>query len=192
MLNPEWLIVNTHTANFEAEFTVTGELLNNALTPQEDVTVTGIFYNEAGDIIDNVESTVSYLPLGIIPVDIQIPFQLSAQTTETVSRYELQVTSTAATSDPPRDDFEVSGIETWNNNGEFCLKGLVENQGEPVQNSLIILAKLYNATGEMFGFAQVTISRPDTLQEGATAPFETCIPQGDNTISQYDVVALGR
>lgn len=188
-----WSIENIHVSHIDTDFTVTGELVNKMETPRENVAISATFYNQAGEVIKGLHNLTSFLPLDIIPIDIQVPFQLSVESPEKVYRYELQMTSTEAQSEPPRDDFEVSSVETWvDKNGLFCVKGDVENQGASVENSLVVLVKMYNSQDEMFSFSEIPISRPDTVQDGVTTPFESCVEHNNAPVANYEIVALGR
>jgi hypothetical protein len=182
--------VTNLAGNSEEGLLLTGELVNGTGAPQQVIDISGVFYDAQGEVaVDSLE-LVSYVPIDPIPADAHVPFELLVSGNQSIDRFDLRALSEPA-SDPPRQDFQFSGVEQWLDDASgYCLRGQVDNQGPPVQEYLIVLAIGYDGQGSVVNFGEYYV---DTLPDsgGQGSPFELCLASVGRQISRHDLRAFG-
>jgi hypothetical protein len=177
-------------SNSEEGLLLMGELVNSTGAPQQLIDISGAFYDAQGEVaVDGLE-LVSYVPIDPVPADAHVPFELLVSGHQDIDRFDLRAVSEPA-SDPPRQDFQFSGVEQWVGDATgYCLRGQVANQGPPVQEYLIVLAIGYDDQGSVVNFGEYYV---DTLPGSGTqsSPFELCLASLGRQLSRHDLRAFG-
>jgi len=182
--------VTNVAGNSEEGLLLMGELVNNTGAPQQVIDISGAFYDAQGEDTVNSLNVVSYVPVDPVPVDAHIPFYLQVDGRRDIDHFDLNALSEPA-SDPPRQDFQFSGVEQWvDDDTGYCLRGQVDNQGPPVQEYLIVVAIGYDDQGSVVNFGEYYV---DTLpgSDGQSSPFELCLASPGRQLNRHDLRVFG-
>lgn len=167
-----------------------GELVNRTGASQHSITISGAFYDTAGEVdMDNMY-VVSYVPIDPVPADAHVPFELQVSGNQAIDRFDLQALS-EPTSAAPRQDFNFSAVEQrMDEENQYCIHGQVENQGLPVQKYLMVMAVGYDDQGSVVSHAEYYT---DILlgSEAQSSTFDLCLNPSGRQISRHDLKAFG-
>ncbi len=170
---------------------VRGVLINNTGAPQQAVEISGVFYNAAGQAIQDQVNMSSHVPIDVIPVGAHVPFELDVDSSQAIARLKLTAQSQPAT-ETLRQDFRFADVNQWTNqDGMYCLGGQIQNTGASLQDYMVILATIYNNQGKLVSFSDDKPASTEVLNGGKTSPFEMCLDPFDQQVTRYELTALG-
>jgi hypothetical protein len=186
-----WSFRNVQTWLESGNALVVGELVNQTGAAQQEVNISGLFYNADDEIIQNEIETLSYVPVEIIPIGAHIPFELTIESIEPIYRLDLLAMSEPADS-PPRQDFQFTGVSQWTDDTNmYCLSGQVKNLGSPLEDSLVIMTIGYNDYGSVVSFGEYSPISPEVITGDQTSTFETCLDPLNQQITRHELRAIG-
>jgi hypothetical protein len=164
---------------------VLGELYNNTDSPQENVIVTVIFYNDTGDKVaeEQVAPVVEVVPRGV-----KVPFELEFRLRTAYSRYEFAVEGDA-TARTPRLDLRIANSQGSSGNG-YHITGQVTNPGDALSTYAQIIGTLYDGAGKVVNVGYDFLAAAQ-LPSGSSAPFEVVIEHPHESVASYGLVVLG-
>jgi len=186
-----WTFVGVRTVIDYEDAVVVGELINNTKTPQQEVYVSGVFYNKNNQIIMDELETLSYVPVEIIPVGGRVPFELIVESSEPIYRLDLYALSEPS-GNPPHQDFQFAQVSNWTSpTNMYCISGQVLNPNELLEDYLVVLATIYNDQGYVASFGEYS-ALLSVNANNPNSPFELCIDPLEQTIVHHELKALGR
>jgi|GEM_PF-1756890 len=186
-----WTFVSVRALINQGDAFVVGEAINNTGAPQREIDISGIFYNNNDQLIEDEVETADYIPVDVVPVGARIPFELVIESSQPIYRLDLLGLSQPADFSP-RQDFEISGVhQSTDNAGMYCLQGQIKNPGTAIEDYLIILATAYDEQGQVVGFGEHSENSPGTVIADQTAPFKVCLDPLDQHVSSYELRAWG-
>ncbi len=182
--------VTSLAGNSEEGLLLMGELVNGTGAPQQVIDISGAFYDAQGQVAEDILDLVSYVPVDPVPANAHVPFYLQVNGRQDIDHFDLSALSEPA-SDPPRQDFQLSGIEQWvGDTTGYCIRGQVDNQGPPLQEYLIVVAIGYDGQGSVVNFGEYYVD-PLPGSNGQGSPFEMCLDPLSRQISRHDLIAFG-
>ncbi len=154
--------------------------------------VSGLLYDQRGQVIVEGLETLSYVPVDIIPVGAHVPFELVVESDEPIYRLDLYAMSEPS-GDPPRQDFQISNVSQWTGPVDmYCLNGEIQNLGASLEDYLTIVALVYNDRNQLASFGEYSAALPELVIGEKTSSFELCIDPLDQLIVNHELKALGR
>lgn len=164
-----------------------GELLNTGDRNAEFVECIVTWYSQSGEIVG---TDFSYAMLDIIRPGEKSPFKvilLKAKGTPQKARLQWQWKETDE--EPSRAIAVINKTGYFDYDlGYFKLNGEVKNQGNKPAKYVEIIATFYNKDGKVID-ADFTYSSLDVISPGATSPFEVFVPDNNQEIKSYSLIA---
>jgi hypothetical protein len=190
----DWSFVNESSNNAgQAGALVYGEAANNSGSAQQIVRLDATFYDSQGQVIAGTGDSTDYWPLYVVPAGARVPFKLLKYGVAGFASFDLNVVA-QPTGLSPRQDFQFSDLDSytypWGNS--YCVAGTLRNPGGQLQNSLTVVAILYNAQGQVIGFDSYDEFFPEDVVGDDTLDFEVCVDSPDQEVARYEVRAWGR
>jgi hypothetical protein len=167
-----------------------GDALNNTGVPQELSEVSTTLYDAQGQILANVDNTFGYWPVDIVPAGERLPFQLIIPEVQTAADFELHIKAQPK-EEAPAHEFEFTNIDQWSEEGITCLTGQLQNQGEPLEDYLVLMAVFYDGQGQVIGFGEYYAPAVEEVQGDQLMAFEICIESPTQTIARYELRSWG-
>jgi len=188
----EWSFAGVRVYNdqYEDSLLLYGELINNTQTPQALAFVTGIFYDEQGQVIADEESTYDYWPpVETIPAGGRLPFELTVDGIHQAANFSLSVEAEES-NQTPRQDFVFSNLDARTEEEAYCVSGILQNPGPELSDYLVIMLILYDNQEQVINFGDYY----DLFPEGAISEldFEICVDPPNQGVARYDLRAWGQ
>lgn len=188
---PGWAFVGIQTSTVKEQTSVVGELVNNTGAPQQNVEVSGVFYDAQDQVLLDEIDTLSYVPIEIIPAGAHVPFELNIESAQPIYRLDLLAMSDRAV-ETPRQDFQIVNVTYWEDaDGLYCLGGDIQNSGDSIQDYLVVLATAYDGLGGLVTFGEYAPAAPTEAETGQISPFEMCLDPLDQQVAHYELNAVG-
>ncbi len=188
---PGWSFVGVRALIEGGDVFVVGEAINNTGVPQQEIDISGLFYDAYDRLIVNEIETLDYVPVEVVPVSVRVPFELVVESDQPIYRLDL-VGLSAPADNPPRQDFQLSGVSQQTNPVDlYCIQGQVKNLGAPLEEYLLVLATAYDGKGQVVSFGEYSAASPETIVADQTSPFEICIDSLGQQITRHEVRAMG-
>jgi len=188
-----WVFEDVHTYPdpYGDGILVYGDIVNGTGSVQELVAVTGTFFDNQGQVIAGEDNIVDYWPFDVIPVNGQLPFELTVLDIQQTADFDLVVESQSS-NQAPHQDFNVANVEQWSEDGVYCLLGQLENRGSFLNEYVVILAVLFDDQNQMLGFGEYYEPEPVEGLTESPLEFDICIDVGDQNIARYEWRAWGQ
>jgi hypothetical protein len=170
-----------------------GNLVNNTGSPQELDSITGIFYNDQGQVIAGEDSISAYWPfINTIPSAGRVPFELTVENIQSAANFGLSVEARLS-SDALLQDFEFLDVSQWNEGSTYCLKGAVQALGDQLEEYLVIAAVLYDGQDKVINFSEYEASDLEETEDNQAPTFEICIapPLPNQEVTRYELQGWG-
>ncbi len=165
-----------------------GELVNNTGSSQALDLITGIFYDDQGQVIAGEESIYDYWPIvDAIPSGSRVPFELIVDGINDAANYMLNVEAQPS-SESPRQNFKFLELSQWSEEDDYCVEGVIRSAGDSVQNYLVIVAVLYDEQGNVVNFGDYYESY---LESGEALNFGICVGPPNRGVARYELRAWG-
>jgi len=166
-----------------------GDIINNTGAAQEVMAITGKFFDDQGQVIAGEGSGYGYAAVMVIPAGNRVPFKLLVDI-QGMTTADLIVEAQPGPS-TPRQDFKF--LDTYDRNEEFgyCLGGMLQNPGQPLQESVMIVAVLYDAQDNVINFSNDYHIFPYDLSSGQ-APFEVCVDTFNQAVARHELQSWGQ
>jgi hypothetical protein len=165
-------------------------MINNTEEPQELAYVTGDFYDEEGQVIADEDSTYDYWPVAVIPPNGRVPFELTVGGIENAANFDLRVEAEPI-SETPREDFEFSDVDQWEDDGAYCVEGRLRNTGDELEEYLLIALVLYDGEDNVINFGDYEEFDPGDVEGDDTSKFEICVGPPNDDVARYELRAWG-
>jgi hypothetical protein len=121
----------------------------------------------------------------------RLPFELFVDGIDRATRFDLSLRA-----DPdreaPHQDFEFSEAEQWDDEGDYCLAGTVQNQGKDLKEYLVIALVLYDDQDKVINYGDYEMSDPADVADEQGTSFEACAGPPNHDVERYELVAWGR
>lgn len=189
----EWTFtgLRTDTSQLKRGMMLYGNLVNNAATPQELNLVTATFYDSSGNVIAERKDISAYWPGNTVPADGgSMPFQLLVNGIEGASDFDLNL-GASTDSRTPRQDFEFTDVYQSYGAGGYCVDGYLHNNGNPLQEYLVITVVLYDDEDNVINFQDEQIAGPTRIVGDRAYDFRICVGSPFDDVSRYEVQAWG-
>ena len=170
---------------------VYGDMVNGTGSVQELVAVTGTFFDAQGQVAASADNIVDYWPFDIVPVGGQLPFELTVLDIQQAADFDLIVDSQPS-DQAPHQNFNVSNVESWSDEGVYCLVGELENRGDFLNEYVVIVAVLFDNQNQMLGFGEYYEPEPEEGLTEFPLEFDICIDVGDQNVARYELRAWGQ
>lgn len=171
------------------EMLVYGEMSNDTGEPQRVMGVQATFYDGQGQpLVDN--RSLDYLPAETVPAGERVPFELTVIGAPAGANLDLSVEA-RPDSASPRQDFSIAQVAPFDQAGEYCLAGQVQNPGAPLASYLTIVAVLYDAQDGVIGFNSSYEPAGTGFSSGQPLQFTVCINPSGQPVARYEVRAWG-
>ncbi len=120
---------------------------------QELAFISGTFHDAEGQAVANAESIIDYRPIDVVPSGGKMPFKLTILGVQSITNYNCSVEAEPS-SQTMRQDFEILELNQWaDDSGEYCVAANVRNQGDALQENLVIIAILYDGQDNVISFS---------------------------------------
>jgi hypothetical protein len=191
--SPGWSFagVRVYTDQYQDGLLLYGDLINNTGTSQELMRVTGTFYYAQGQVIADEESTYDYWTVGILPPAGRVPFELTVDGIQGAAKFKLRVEAEPS-NESPRQDFEFSDLDQWNEEDVYCVEGMVRNPGGELQDYLAIVAVLYDNQDRVVNFGDYYEPYLTDVVGGQPLDFEICVAPPNQGVARYELRAWGQ
>lgn len=188
-----WTFVNiaTYPDEFEDGVILYGDVINETGSAQEVSFISGTFYDDAGQVLADTNSAIDYWPIDTVPAGARLPFEISLPGVESTARFQLTLEAQPHTM-PIQQHFEVVNLTQQESDAAYCLSGQVKNQGEVVQEFLVIMAVLYDSQDQMINFGEFYASDPAAVIDGQFADFEICIEPVVRRVARHELRVWGQ
>lgn len=174
----------------ENSFRLVGEVVNNSSVEQQIITVTGDFFDSQGQLVADETAALDFLPQIFVPVGGRVPFEILVDGLQSAARWDLRVEAMESLN--PIRQFPPEEVSDRIDSGRYCVKGLVRNPGERLQESLIVVAVLYDADGNVVNYGEATPSSPFSIFGARVFNFDICVSPPNDGVVRYEARALGR
>jgi hypothetical protein len=190
---PGWTFANVHSYPdpYGDGILVYGDIVNGTGSVQELVVVTGTFFDAQGQQIAGPDDMVDYWPFDIVPVNGQLPFELTVLDIQQAADFDLIVDSRPS-DQTPHLNFDTAIIEQWSEDGLYCLIGELENRGNSLNEYAVILAVLFDDQNQMLGFGEYYEPEPAEGLADFPLEFDICVDVGDQNVARYELRAWGQ
>lgn len=168
-----------------------GEMINNSDTAQELQFVNGLFYNDQGQLIADEESIYDYWPVDVVGPGSRVPFGISVENLQSAANFNLSIEAKPS-NESPREDFEFSDVNQWNDGEAYCLGGTLRNLGGALQDYLVVTAILYNQQDNMINFNYEYQDNFNQIMGDQFLEFEICVDPPNQDPARYELRAWGR
>lgn len=170
--------------------TVLGNLVNNTGSDQQVMVVTGTFFDAEEQALTGPYDLYDYWPVEIVPAEGQVPFELTGYGLTDATQIEVGVISQAS-GQTPRQDFALSDVNSDNEAGTYCLNGSLGNQGDALQDYLLVVGTLYNSQDQVINFDSDEASDPEEITVENTFDFEICLDTLGQDVARHEIKAFG-
>jgi len=174
----------------ENSFRLVGEVVNNSGVEQQIITVTGDFFDSQGQLVADETAALDFLPQIFVPVGGRVPFEILVDGLQSAARWDLRVEAMESLN--PIRQFPPEEVSDRIDSGRYCVRGLVRNPGERLQESLIVVAVLYDADGNVVNYGEATPSSPFSIFGARVFNFDICVSPPNDGVVRYEARALGR
>lgn len=187
-----WSFMNiaVYPDDFEDGLVLYGQAVNETGAPQELSFITGVFYDDQGQIIADAGSAIDYWPIDVVPPGGKLPFELSVPGLEAVDRFDLTLDAQPH-AQSPRQDFEVLNVTEQQDGSGYCLAGQVRNPAAAPQLYLVVLAVLYDSQDHIINFGEYYAADPALITGEQLADFNLCIQSVSRRVARYDIRVWG-
>jgi len=148
------IVVGSTSWYFDSELNlvqVVGEVTNNTDVQQLIESVDGVFYSAPGVVISEANITGFY-PQEVIPVGGTVPFYFELEGVTSLHSSTVTVTTDISPFVTRTDLVLQEPSEQINSDGYRCFEGRVRNNGERLQNELVIIASVYDEQNKLVNF----------------------------------------
>lgn len=187
-----WAFVNiaTYPDEFEDGVILYGDVVNETGSAQEVSYITGTFYDDQGQAIADANSAIDYWPIDVVPAGARLPFEISLPGIESTARFDLTLEAKPHPQ-PAQQNFEVLNLNQQETDLGYCFSGQVRNQGDAVQEYLVIMAVLYDSQDQMINFGEYYAADPATVTGDQTADFDFCIEPVSRRAARHELRVWG-
>jgi hypothetical protein len=168
-----------------------GDLENQTGSGQRLSLISGVFYDDGGQVIAASDQVDGYWPVEAIPANGRMPFELTVAGIQSAASFTLEI-GAEPIGDPPRQDFEFIGINQRSEADRYCLAGQLRNPGEALQEYLTIVTILYNPEGGILNFSHYSEAGFGEIAGDHTLDFDICIGSTHREIAGHELRAWGR
>ena|GEM_PF-1199781 len=182
-------VKRTYDPDWESLF-VRGEAVNGSGAAQRLSSISGTFYDAAGQVIADGDDIDSYWPIYVVPAGGQVPFEMTLYDIREVADFDLQVV-TQASGETVRQDFEFLELEPFDDGSDFCVAGNLKNPGASLGVYLVIAVVLYDSQDDVINFDSGTWY-PQEVVGDQTLDFEVCVDPLGQGVADYDMRAWGQ
>ena len=186
-----WSFVGTRLVQDGRSAIVYGDMVNNTGSSQKIIYLTGLFYDNRGQVIAGLANTSDYRQLQVVPSGGRVPFELTVYTVHSIADFSLSAASQPS-SESPRQDFEFLDVAPSNEAGDYCVGGRLRNPGGQLLDYLVIVAVLYNDDDNVINFASYEAPSPEEVVGDQTSGFQVCVETLDQNVARYEVRAWGK
>jgi len=173
---------------YEEGLLLYGDLINNTGAPQTLIWITATFYDDQGQVVADPENVYNYWPaVDVVPVGGQVPFELAVDGLQSAANFTLRVEAEPS-SEPPLQDFSFTDLSQRDEEGDYCVQGVLQGPGESLQAYLVIVAVLYDDQGNVVNFGDYY---EPYLEEDQSLTFEICVGPPNQDIARYELRAWG-
>ncbi len=192
--SPGWSLagVQVYTDKYEGGLLLYSDLINNTESPQTLALITGTFYDDQGQVIAGEDSIYDYWPpVDTVPPGGRVPFELTVDDIQGAAKSSLRVEAESS-SESPRQDFEFSDLNQWNEEDIYCVEGMLQNPGGELQDYLVIAAVLYDDQDRIVNFGDYYEPYPIDVVGGQPLDFEICVAPPNQGVARYELRAWGQ
>lgn len=186
-----WSFASVRVYGQENGLLLYGKLTNDTGAPQELEAVTGQFYDAQGQVVADKNSTYDYWPINVVPPGGAVPFELTVFDVQNAADYDLNVEAQPSGQNT-RQDFEFRDVRQENDDGDFCLTGQLRNNGDQLQEFLVVAAILYDGQGNVINFDYYDEYDPASVRGDDTSEFEICVSPPNQDVANHELRAWGR
>jgi len=167
------------------------DLENQTGSAQRLSLISGVFYDEGGQLIAASDQVDGYWPIEAMPANGRMPFELTVAGIQSAASFNLEI-GAEPVSDAPRQDFELIGLNQRPEAERYCLAGQLRNPGEALQEYLIIVTILYNPEGGIINFSHYSEPGFAEIAGDHSLDFDICIGSSHREIAGHELRAWGR
>ncbi len=175
-------------------FTVVGEILNDTADWIERPSVSGLFFDPSGVIIDGDWGYLVFPDL-IGPGEVA-PFKIQVRAD---APHGLNIASSELfahgrpTSRRDAGDLEITDVSQYFDDlGDFSVRGHVRNKGSSPYTSIEVLGTFYDASGKVVEAIEEYLFEVDEIPPGGSAPFDLSVaPNVSDPVATYNLKAEG-
>lgn len=167
-----------------------GEMINDTGSAQELLFITGLFYNDQGQLVADDQSTYDYWPVDVVPPGGRVPFELAVNDIQSAANFELWAKSRTSSS-TPRQDFELVEENEQVEESVYCLTGSLKNPGEALKNYLAVVVIVYDEAGNVLNFGDDYAADVESVSGDTPLEFEVCLNLPGQSVSSHQVLAWG-
>ncbi|MFN8456224.1 MAG: FxLYD domain-containing protein [Anaerolineae bacterium] len=168
-----------------------GKVTNETGSPQELEAVSGLFFDEQGQLIADRSSTFDYWPVNVVPPGGSVPFALTVFTIQSAAKFDLNVEAQPS-EENARQDFDFANVNPRKEDDDYCVSGELRNNGDELQDYLVIVAILYDGQGNVVNFDYYDEYNPDGIRGDDTSEFDICVPPPNQETANFELRAWGR
>lgn len=186
-----WLFsgVRLSTQEYEGDMLLYGDVINNTGSTQELAYITGAFYDDQGQVI-NDEGMFDYWPIEVVPPGGRVPFELTVIGIESIANFDLRVEAMPI-GDMPHQEFELLEVSQIDEEDRYCVTGKIRNLGEALNDYLAIIAVLYDAQDNVINFSDYYNYSPKNLVGDQMQDFEICADPLHQEVARHELRPLG-
>jgi hypothetical protein len=187
-----WAFVNigVYPDEFEDGIILYGEAINETGAAQELSRITGTFYDDQGNVLADANSAIDYWPIDIVPAGARLPFEISLPGIEATARFDLAIEASAH-AQPAQQNFEVLNLNQQETDFGYCFSGQVRNQGEAVQEYLVVMAVLYDSQDHVINFGEFFADDPARVIGDQFTDFDFCIEPVSRRVARQNLRVWG-
>ncbi len=175
----------------EGAFRVIGEVTNHTPFTQEITRVSGAFYDQAGQVIASDDDVTDHWPQDLVPPGGQAPFDLSVGRIQNAASFHLFVEAADITTNV-RQDFVLTALQQFTEANSYCVRGVLQNPGQRLQEALVIVAVLYDSQKQVVNYGDFSQRPPANIAGNSTLSFKICVAPPNQNIAEYSIQAWGR
>lgn len=165
-----------------------GNAVNQTGAAQEVSAITGVFFDGQGQITADAGQTYAYWPVYVVPPGGSMPFELMVDGINSAAGYDLSVEAETS-SELPRQDFEFAQVNQWTEDETYCIGGVVQNAGGPLDNYWVVAAVLYDNQNNLVNFSDDGALDPQA--SNGNSPFEICVDVANQPVARHELLAWG-
>ncbi len=184
-----WAFASLRLAPDEDALLMYGDLVNNTGSIQEVGFISGLFYDDQGQVIANDDNLEGNWPVELIPPGGEMPFELWVEGIQNAANFDLSVEAIPREG-TLRQDFELFDLSQANEGTNHCVNGQLHSFGEILEDYLIILTVLYDGEDSVIGYGDYELYS-DEIDGAETSDFEICINTFGLPVARYDIRTWG-
>jgi hypothetical protein len=170
---------------------VYADMVNRTGASQQIDYVTGTLYDVQGQTLPEEYEMYDYWLLEIVPAGGRAPLELTIYDLQELGSVDLSVISQPS-SEAPRQDFDISGVEARDAGEDYCVAGSVHNPGGQLEEYLVVASILYNDQDQIINFDSDATRSPEDVVGDQAFDFEVCVDKLDRDVARYEVRAWGQ